>query len=85
MEVTRSRIANSGIFVVYEPKHVARNTTNSSNKLRVVYDFIILQFYTTYIDHIKHKGDASLENWPLSFLSVLRRVLIPNVRLWRQH
>jgi len=27
---------------VYEPKHVARNTTNTSNKLRVVYDCIIL-------------------------------------------
>jgi len=26
---------------VYEPKHVARNTTNSSNKLRVVYDYTI--------------------------------------------
>jgi len=27
----------------YEPKHVARNTTNTSNnKLRVVYDYIIL-------------------------------------------
>ena len=27
---------------VYEPKHVARNTVNTSNKLRVVYDYIIL-------------------------------------------
>ena len=27
---------------VYEPKHVARNTTNTYNKLRVVYDYIIL-------------------------------------------
>ena len=27
---------------VYEPKHVARNTTNTSNKLKVVYDYIIL-------------------------------------------
>jgi predicted kinase len=27
---------------VYEPKHVARNTTNTSNKLSVVYDYIIL-------------------------------------------
>ena len=27
---------------VYEPKHVARNTTNASNKLRVVYDYTIL-------------------------------------------
>ena len=27
---------------VYEPKHVARNTTNTSNKLRVVYGYIIL-------------------------------------------
>jgi len=27
---------------VYEPKHVARNTTNTSNKLRAVYDYIIL-------------------------------------------
>jgi len=27
---------------VYKPKHVARNTTNTSNKLRVVYDYIIL-------------------------------------------
>jgi hypothetical protein len=25
---------------VFEPKHVARTTTNTSNKLRVVYDFI---------------------------------------------
>jgi len=27
---------------VYEPKHVVRNTSNTSNKLRVVYDYIIL-------------------------------------------
>ena len=27
---------------VYEPKHVARNTTNTSNKLTVVYHHIIL-------------------------------------------
>ena len=27
---------------VYEPKHVARNITNTPNKLRVVYDYIIL-------------------------------------------
>ena len=27
---------------VYEPKHVARNKINISNKLRVVYDNIIL-------------------------------------------
>ena len=27
---------------VYERKHVARNTTNTSNKMRVVYDYIIL-------------------------------------------
>ena len=27
---------------VYKPKHVARNTTNTSNKLRVVYDYTIL-------------------------------------------
>ena len=27
---------------VYVPKHVARNATNTSNKLRVVYDYIIL-------------------------------------------
>jgi len=26
----------------YEPKHVARNTTNTSNKLRDVYDYILL-------------------------------------------
>ena len=29
---------------VYEPKRVARNTTNTSNKLRVVYDYIILHY-----------------------------------------
>ena len=29
------------------PKYVAMNTTNTSNKLRIVYDFIILR---TYID-----------------------------------
>ena len=45
---------------VYELKRVARNTTNTSNKLRVVYDNIILQFYIKYIDHIKHNGNASL-------------------------
>jgi len=28
--------------VVYEPKHVARNTTNTSNKLRFVYEYISL-------------------------------------------
>jgi len=27
---------------VYEPKHVARNTASTPNKLRVVYDYIIL-------------------------------------------
>jgi len=27
---------------VYEPKDVARNTTNTSNKLKVVYYYIIL-------------------------------------------
>ena len=27
---------------VYEPKHVARNKNNTSNKLRVAYDYIIL-------------------------------------------
>jgi len=27
---------------LYEPKHVARNTTNTSNKLRAGYDYIIL-------------------------------------------
>jgi len=27
---------------VYELKHVARNKTNTSNKLRVVYDYIII-------------------------------------------
>ena len=27
---------------VYEPKHVARNTTHTSNKLRVVCDYVIL-------------------------------------------
>jgi hypothetical protein len=27
---------------VYEPKNIARNTTNTSNKLRVVYVYIIL-------------------------------------------
>ena len=27
---------------VYEPKYLAKNTTNTFNKLRVVYDFIIL-------------------------------------------
>jgi len=47
---------------VYEPKHVARNTIDTSNKLSVAYDYIILQFYTTYIDHIKHNGEASLKN-----------------------
>jgi hypothetical protein len=26
---------------VYKPKHVARNTTKTSNKLRVVFDYII--------------------------------------------
>jgi len=29
---------------LYEPKHVARNTNNTSNKLRVVYDYIILHY-----------------------------------------
>jgi len=27
---------------VYEPKHVVRNTNNTSNKLIVVYDYTIL-------------------------------------------
>jgi len=27
-----------------------------------VYGYIILQVYTKYIDHMKHNGDASLEN-----------------------
>ena len=27
---------------VYEPKNVARKTTNTSNKLRVVYDYTVL-------------------------------------------
>jgi len=27
---------------VYEPKHVARNKTDTSNKLRVTYDYIVL-------------------------------------------
>jgi succinate dehydrogenase/fumarate reductase-like Fe-S protein len=35
---------------VYEPKHVTRNTTNTSNKLRAVYGCINLQVYTTYIN-----------------------------------
>jgi len=45
-------ILNNPVFVdqpedgsVCEPKHVARNTrntTNSSNKLRVIYNYIIL-------------------------------------------
>jgi len=26
---------------VYEPKHVARNTTNTCNELRVVYDYMV--------------------------------------------
>jgi len=34
---------------MYEPKHVARNTTNTSNKSSVVFDYIIFLFYTTYI------------------------------------
>ena len=50
----------SGLYVqdqpedgsVYEPKHVASNTTSTSNKLRVVYDYIIVQFYTTYFDRM---------------------------------
>jgi len=47
---------------VYEPKHVVRKTTNTSNKSRVLYDYVILQCYTTYIDHIKQNGYVSLEN-----------------------
>jgi hypothetical protein len=36
---------------LYEPKHVARNTINTSDKLKVVYDYKTLEFYTTYVDH----------------------------------
>jgi hypothetical protein len=31
---------------MYEPKHVARNTTNTSNKLNIVFDYII--FFILY-------------------------------------
>jgi len=31
-------------YCLYEPKHVARSTTNISNKLRVVYYYIILYY-----------------------------------------
>jgi hypothetical protein len=37
---------------VYEPKHVARNTTNTSNKLRVVYDYITLYFINIFVHFI---------------------------------
>ena len=33
---------------VYEPKHVARNTNNACSKLWIVYDCIILKYYSTY-------------------------------------
>jgi hypothetical protein len=50
---------------------VARNKTNTFNKLRVVYDCIILLFYTIYIDHIKHNGIASLKNPLLSHMNLV--------------
>ena len=33
---------------IYEPKHVARNTKNTSSKLRVVYDYVILYHTHTH-------------------------------------
>jgi len=33
---------------MYQPKNVDRNTTNTSNKLRVVYDYIILYHINRY-------------------------------------
>jgi len=44
------RILQQQCCVMYEPKHVARNATNTSNKLIVVYDcnFIILYHINRY-------------------------------------
>jgi hypothetical protein len=44
---------------------VSINTTNTSDKLRVVYDCIIL-YHILYIDHTNHNGDASLEKWEIA-------------------
>jgi len=72
---------------VYEPKHVARNTIKASNKLRVVYDYIILQFCTTYMDlsictinrgSIKsnRKPARNERNWVLCTSSIVGQTLL---------
>jgi hypothetical protein len=45
---------------VYETKHVVRNKNNTSNKLIVVYDYIILQFYN-FIPHVLREKETSIE------------------------
>jgi len=62
LEIQVILLINLELLLVVLVVFLARNTTNTTNNLGVVYDYVILQFYATFIDHIKRNRVASLKN-----------------------